>query len=206
GRLSTSRVAHLYTVPYSKDGPQSATPVMGDGSAADLVQYYGTLSADDKFIAYNENTADDANTMHRSLDMMDWGTPNEQLDGMYAQPKTQVYVLPAGGGMKKRLVANDPPQCAGQPSSPGINNSWPKWSPQVETYGSRTYYWMIFSSWRDGAKYPSGGPIAQLYLTAVTTDETSVNASYPAVYLWNQPATSSNHTPAWDKFMIPAVM
>jgi len=203
GRLGTSSFAHLYTVPYSKSGPQNATAVPGDGSADGRVQYYGTLSADDKMIAYNELNATVAGQQHPALDSMDSGTT---LDGMYAQPQTEIFALQSTGGTKHRLAANDPPQCSGQPTSPGINNSWPKWSPQVETYGNRTYYWMIFSSWREGGKYPTGGPIAQLYMTAVTTDEINIQTNYPAVYLWNQPATSSNHTPAWDRFQIPDVM
>jgi len=27
--------------------------------------------------------------------------------------------------------------------------------------------------------------------------------SYGALYLWNQPETTGNHTPAWDEFKIP---
>ena len=203
GRLGTSSFAHLYTVPYSKSGPQTPTAVPGDGSANGRVQYYGTLSADDKMIAYNELDATIAGQQHPALDSMDSGTT---LDGMYAQPQTEIFAIQSQGGTKHRLAANDPPQCSGQPVSPGINNSWPKWSPQVETYGNRTYYWMIFSSWREGGKYPTGGPIAQLYMTAVTTDEINIQTNYPAVYLWNQPETSSNHTPAWDRFQIPDVM
>jgi len=205
GRLGTSGNTHLYTVPYSKTAPQNAMPVPGDGSAAGRVQYYGALSGDDKFIAYNELDATTANNQHAALDQMDINN-GVTLDGMYAQPKTEVFVLQSTGGTKKRLAANDPPQCPGQPASPGINNSWPKWSPQVETSGNRTYYWLIFSSWRDGGHYPTGGPIAQLYMTAITTDEINIQTNYPAVYLWNQPATSSNHTPAWDRFQIPDVM
>jgi hypothetical protein len=202
GRLGTSANAHLYTVPYSKTGPQAATPVPGDGSAAGKAQYYGALSADGRMIAYNELDATVAGTTHPPLDSMD----TSPLDGMYAQPQTEIYVLRSDGGMKRKLDANLPPQCPGQPQSPGINNSWPKWSPQVETSGNRTYYWLIFSSWREGGKYPTGGPIAQLYMTAVTTDEINIQTNYPAIYLWNQPATSSNHTPAWDRFQIPDVM
>jgi hypothetical protein len=205
GRLSTSANAHLYTVPYSKTAAQQPTALSVTGPA-NRVEYYGTFSADDRMIAFNENASADANATHRSLDSMDWGTSNEYLDGMYAQPKTEIYVVPSGGGMKRRLDANDPPQCPGQPMSPGINNNWPKWSPQVETAGNRTYYWLIFSSWREGDHYPTGGPIAQLYLTAVTMDEINTQTNYPAIYLWNQPATSSNHTPAWDRFQIPDVM
>jgi hypothetical protein len=205
GRLATSTFAHLYTVPYSKTGPQTATAVPGDGSASAKAQYYGVLSADDKMIAYNELDAVVAGQQHPALDQMDINA-GVTLDGMYAQPQTEIFVLQSTGGTKRRLDANSPPQCPGQPASPGINNSWPKWSPQVETSGNRTYYWLIFSSWREGGKYPTGGPIAQLYMTAVTTDEINIQTNYPAIYLWNQPATSSNHTPAWDRFQIPDVM
>jgi hypothetical protein len=209
GRLSTSANAHLYTVPYSKTSAQTPTAVALTGPA-NRVEYYGALSADDRFVAYNENASADANATHRSLDSMDWGTSNEFLDGMYAQPNTEIYVSLAAGDMKRRLSANDPPLCPSgqpqQPKSPGLNNSWPKWSPQVDTAGNRTYYWLIFSSWRDGGHYGTGGPIAQLYMTAVTYDEINIQTNYPAIYLWNQPATSSNHTPAWDRFQIPDVM
>jgi hypothetical protein len=205
GRLATSANTHLYSVPYSKTGAQTATAIPVTGPA-NRVEYYGSLSADDKYIAFNENTSADANAKHRSLDSMDWGTSNEYLDGMYAQPKTEINVVLTAGGPKRRLDANDPPKCPGQATSPGINNSWPKWSPQVETSGNRTYYWIIFSSWREGNHYATGGPIAQLYMTAITTDELNTQTNYPAIHLWNQPATSSNHTPAWDVFRIPDVM
>ena len=29
--------------------------------------------------------------------------------------------------------------------------------------------------------------------------------SYPALYLWNQPADESNHTPSWDNYVLPPV-
>jgi hypothetical protein len=89
-------------------------------------------------------------------------------------------------------------------ASPGINNSWPKWSPQAVTYGGKTYYWLIFSSWRDGARAANMSPIAQLYVTGVVQDETGI-VTHGAIYLWNQPADTSNHTPAWDVFQIPVV-
>ncbi len=201
GRLG-SGTAHLYTVPYSKTGPQVATPVPGDGSLASRAQYYGTYSGDDKLIAYNELDAITASRSHPKLDRTD----TEDPDGMYAQPQTEIFVINANGGNKVRFAANDPPMCPGVKPSPGINNSWPKWSPQVETSGSRTFYWVIFSSWREGKTYPTGGPIAQLYLTAVTTDEILTVANYPAIHIWNQPDNQSNHTPAWDIFQIPDVM
>ena len=84
--------------------------------------------------------------------------------------------------------------CLGQ-TSPGITNSWPKWSPVASTASGRTYYWIIFSSTR------SGNP--QLYVAGVIKDETGLVTTTPALYLWNQPAAENNHTPAWDTFIIP---
>ena len=128
---------------------------------------------------------------------------------MYAQPQTEIYVIRADGGTKARLDGQRPARLRCQPgiqaASPGINNSWPKWSPRSRRRATRTYYWLIFSSWREGEKYPTGGPIAQLYLTARDDRRDHRFDTYPAIYLWNQPASTSNHTPAWDIFQIPDV-
>ena len=199
GRLGTG-TAHLYTVPYSKTAVQTPTQVQGAGLDANVAQYYGTLSGDDKLIAFNQIPAATAASTHPQMD----GTANP-WDGMYAQPATEIFVMRADGSSSKRLDANSPATCQGQPTSPGINNSWPKWSPGVVSANGRTYYWLIFSSWREGGRYPSGSPIAQLYVTAVAVDEINIY-TYPAIYLWNQPANFSNHTPAWDVFQIPDVM
>jgi hypothetical protein len=29
--------------------------------------------------------------------------------------------------------------------------------------------------------------------------------THGAIYLWNQPATESNHTPAWNAFKVPPI-
>ena len=93
-----------------------------------------------------------------------------------------------------RIAANTPPLCTGE-VSPGVDNSWPKWSPLVETKNGKQYYWLTFSSTRS----LNGKP--QLYVSAITV-EGDVITTYPALYLWNQPANESNHTPAWDDFQI----
>jgi hypothetical protein len=130
-------------------------------------------------------------------------------------------VVPSTGGTATRLAANDPPSCANL-SSPGLTNSWPKWSPSVQQCtDGMTYYWIIFSSSRAGRTFdltnfkdpkPSSPvPTSQLYLTALTIDSNNKVQSYPAVYIWNQPQTSaayggapqSNHTPVWEEVAIP---
>jgi hypothetical protein len=195
GRIGTG-TAHLYSVPFAKTpGPAKALPLTDTSGTAD---YYGSLSHDDQLIAFNRIPAGTANQTHMQLDGSK--TP---WDGMYMQPATEVFVAQVSGGAATRLNANDPPMCTGV-KSPGINNSWAKWSPEVQTANGKTYYWLIFSSWREGQVASTGSPIAQLYVTGVVRDETGLN-SYSAIYLWNQPADISNFTPAWDVFQIPAV-
>jgi hypothetical protein len=176
GRLDNGD-ADLYVVPYNNRNGGDAKPIAG---AADpnFEEYYPALSADDKLIAFDRIP------------------PNTN---MYNQPQAEVHVIPIEGGTATRIVANDPPKCSGA-VSPGVTNSWPKWSPEVLTVGNKSYYWLTFSSTRGEMKNP------QLYVAAVVVDRSEVAATitnYHALYLWNQPATENNHTPAWDVFQIP---
>jgi len=198
GRLG-SGVADLYRVPFGARAGGQAIPVMGAADAA-VAEYYPALSGDDQLIAYNSIPQAAASASHPAIG----NVGSQSWDGMYAQPATEVFVVPATGGKATRLAANDPPACAGA-ASPGINNSWPKWSPESHQSGGKTYYWLIFSSWRDGARAANMSPIAQLYMTGVVMDAQGGLETHGAVYLWNQPATTSNHTPAWDVFQIPIV-
>jgi hypothetical protein len=165
----------LYAVPYNGKKGGAAAPVSGAATTT-YNEYYPAFSADDQFIAFD-----------RIASGMD----------MYNQPAAEVYVIPSVGGMATRLAANDPPTCAGK-ASPGITNSWPKWSPEATTISGKTYYWLIFSSTRN----ETGNP--QLYLTGAVVESGKVS-TYAAIYLWNQPADENNHTPAWDVFKIPPV-
>jgi hypothetical protein len=119
---------------------------------------------------------------------------NRAAGGSYDNPNAEVFVIPAGGGTATRLAANDPNVCLGT-QSPGVTNSWPKWAPGVSTVGARTYYWLTFSSRR------AAGALPQLYVSGVVIEGTTVT-TYPAIYLWNQPADQNNHTPAWDELDI----
>ncbi len=70
----------------------------------------------------------------------------------------------------------------------------------------KSYYWIIFSSTRDGYKIKNKQSTlaSQLYMTAIVADDKGIT-TYPAVYIWNQNLTTSNNTPAWDVFKIPPV-
>jgi hypothetical protein len=206
GRLGTG-TAHLYKVPYSKTAAQAPTAIPGDGSDPAYAQYYGTLSADDAYVVYDRIPAATAAASHANLDRSATGcNPSPCVwEGMYMQPQTELFVIPTAGGTATRLAANDPPQCPGQMVSPGIDNTWAKWSPEVQTApNGDLYYWVIFSSWRQGMVDANGSPIAQLFMTVIVRTELGLH-TYPAVYLWNQKPDVSNFTPAWDVFKIGSV-
>ncbi len=207
GRMGTG-TAHLYQVPYSKSAPQTPTPIPGDGSDSSFAQYYGTLSADDNFVVFDRISASAAASEHPDMNSTDSNCNPSPCtwSGMYMQPQAELYVLRTAGGTATRLAANDPPSCAPGLTQPQtMNNTWAKWSPQIGTANGKTYYWLIFSSWRQGAKEANGDPIAQLFMTVIVQPETGPIQTYPAVYLWNQPPNVSNFTPAWDVFKIGSV-
>jgi hypothetical protein len=200
GRLG-SGAADLYTVPYNARKGGNATPLAG-ASDPNASEYYPGFSPDDKLVAFDRAATQGPN-------------------GMYYNPSSEVYVVPAvGASAPTRVAADDPPTCQGTPGSPGVTNSWPKWSPDVESCpDGKTYYWLVFSSTREGTpfnssgnnfKAPPAGPTSQLYITGVVVGGGTIT-TYPALYIWNQATHSqahsgdpqSNHTPIWEVVNIP---
>ncbi|HEX3772363.1 MAG TPA: hypothetical protein VHV30_15910 [Polyangiaceae bacterium] len=199
GRLA-SGTADLYSVPYNNRMGGSAMPVMG-ASDPNTSEYYPSFSPDDKYLAFDS-------------------APGSET--MYYNPHSEVDVVAAAGGTSTRLNANAPPACTGA-TSPGVTNSWAKWSPQVTSCNGKIYYWIIFSSSRLGVQFnssnlKSGGqvPTSQLYVTALVDNGGGKLSTYPALYIWNQPTTytgtepfngspQSNHTPTWEIVDIPPV-
>lgn len=198
GRLGVG-TADLYTVPYANRAGGVAKKIAG-AAQPDAAEYYPAFSPDDVFVAFNHLPQSDASVTPT-------GAPYD--GGMYFNPAAEVWLVPAQGGTATRLRANDPPACTPAvlpnprvyPTKTGWDNSWAKWSPEVGAWGDRKFYWLIFSSYR----YDISPPRGQLYMTAVVTTETSV-VTYPAVYLWNQDLTTSNHTPAWETFQLPPIL
>jgi hypothetical protein len=165
--------ADIYIVSYASGAGGTAVKLLGASDPA-YSESYAAFSHDDALVAFvrapsAENPYDNAND--------------------------EVFIVPRGGGTATRLVANDPMECS-TAASPGVTNSWPKWSPTVQASGGTQYYWLTFSSKR------GPGAIPQLYVAPVTVDANGAVTTYPAVYLWNQPADERNHTPAWDEFQV----
>jgi hypothetical protein len=167
----------IYTVPFANGAGGAATPLFG-ASSPTMNEFYPSWSADDRLLAFSR-VPDDGNSSS-------WTS--------YNNAASEVFVIPAAGGTATRLDANDPVECSGR-ASPGVTNSWPKWSPAAESANGKTYYWLTFSSTRGAGGKP------QIYVSGVVVDGATVT-TYPAIYLWNQPADEANHTPAWDVYQI----
>lgn len=188
----------LYTVPYSGGAGGTAKPLSGAATSS-LNEFYPAYSPDDRYVAF---TAAPVNTT------------------MYYNAKDEIYVIPSSGGTATRLEANDPPACLNAPS-PGVTNSWPRWSPEHPSCNGKTYYWVVFSSTRlaipftiDSTKKNfktgmSDGPTSQLYIAAVVDDGSGTPTTYPATYIWNQSTQTtdgfaqSNHMPDWNIVAVP---
>jgi hypothetical protein len=217
----TGGIADIYTVPYNDRQGGTATPLPG-ASQSTVSEFYPSFSTNDQYIAFARAPS---------------------TEDMYYNSHDEVYVVPSTGApTPTRLAANDPPSCSGL-SSPGVTNSWPKWSPDVQTCpNGLTYYWIVFSSSRDGVKWGAGTRMyndsnaptmatvtSQLYLSGMTVNQSTGEVkTYPALYIWNQPAATtqslpictgvalsdggtalgavpqSNHTPIWQDITIEA--
>ncbi len=163
----------LRVIPYA-DGAGGPSEKLAGAADDAYNEYYPAYSPDDAFVAFTR-------------------VPDAQAT--YNARMAEVFVVPAAGGEATRLAANDAPACTKQ-VSPGLTNSWPKWSPRAQAANGKTYYFLTFSSRRPETP--------QLYVTALVDDGHSLT-TYPALYLWNQPADEGNHTPDWEAVNIPSV-
>jgi hypothetical protein len=173
----------IFIVPFNGGAGGEAKGLQG-ASDPEVNEYYPSFSPDDKLVAFSRSP--------------------KSVGNPYAEPNSEVYVVSAAGGAPQRLDANDPPACS-KLKSPGMENSWPKWAPAKPapvTVDGKTYYWLVFSSTRLD---PEARQVRQLFMAPVVVDAAGTITKHKAVYLWNQPATEKNHTPAWDMFAIPPV-
>jgi hypothetical protein len=187
----THNVGHadIWKVPFNNRAGGVATPLAGADTTT-FEEYFPSFSPDDRLVAFNR-------------------VPVSQP--MYANPNSEIAVIPAAGGKATVLRANQPPACTGK-TSPGVNNHWAKWSPDVKPGSEGTYYWVVFSSNRtDIAPVQSQHGarrlinISQLYVAPILVGELDAITTFPAIYLWNQPTDSVNTTPAWESFQLPPV-
>jgi hypothetical protein len=218
----------VLTLTSTRAAAGAAAPLTGASDPA-FLEYYPSFSPDDTFIAFNRAPAP-SNTSRCRQGVSGCANSPAGLganpDGPYYNRMGEIAIVPSGGGTPHRLRANDPVACSGE-SSPGVLNSWPKWSSAVREIDGKNYYFIIFSSARayEGqfALTPTAytPPIetksSQLYMSVVEHNPaTGEIISYAPIYLWNQNylATgpdsyevlqTANLTPAWEDFSIPEV-
>jgi hypothetical protein len=208
GRMDCSTsptcTSDVYFVPYGArsggaGGAGGAAMPLSGAANSQYNEYYPTWSPDDKFIAFNRVPAG---------------------NGMYDQPKAEVYVVPFAGGQGGTPVAVTepfPPPACTNPYPAGVENTLPKWAPnplgsngdplpQVDTDGN-TFYWITFSSIRSPLaeiNATTNRPKQQLYVAGVVVDKQGGIHPYAPIYLWNQSYQVNNLIPAWGEFSVPA--
>lgn len=221
----------LLTLTSPQAAAGAAAPVAG-ASDPSFLEFYPSFSPDDAFLAFNRAPAPSSTTRcaqgkpEAMPCVNDPATLGENPDGPYYNRKGEVTVVPVAGGEPHRLRGNDPVACGGE-VSPGVTNSWPKWSSTVREHEGKNYYFIIFSSARaypgqfnlTGTSYtpPIDTRSSHLYMSVLEQDQaTGALVSYAPIYLWNQnylatgpdsyvELATANLTPAWEDFSIPPV-
>ena len=198
--------ADIRLVPYNSRTGGVSQPLVG-ASEPNAFEYEPSFSADGKLIAFSRAAT---------------GGP----DGPYRNRYAEVTVVPATGGQRVRLVANDPNTCAGDPTPLALLNGSAAWGPSPVHRDGHTYYFLLFTSARKyGDEFASQFQVpkipvdsvtptssTQLYLTTIVVDDaTGSIVSYPAIYIWNQNRIASsagvsqftNMTPVWGSTVLP---
>ena len=151
--------------------------------------YYPDQSSDGNWVVFNEND--------------DTSAANNDGDCFYSRQ----------GRVK---MMHFPPQAGDQPLdlpnlnvAPGLSNSWPRWSPVVQTYKNHKILWVTFSSDRDyglhlkntAAGYPPGMPDGGIDSGPGGYD----NYYPPESPMYDQPQPMSKQGVTFDNYAAPQI-
>jgi hypothetical protein len=206
-------------VTLSADGGELGAPVplAGSGGAGNN-DFYPAWSPDDAVLVFNRVTGDGG-----------------LGDDAFSNPRAGVWALKPGGGVPVELSALETAGVASDANHPfpssGLTNSWPRFSPFVQTYKGKTLYWVTFSSTRDyGLRvqnqvageincYPPESPEnacsgkqqltqpncaqPQIWMAAFTEEGLATgDTSFPAFWLPFQSIAAHNHIAQWANALI----
>jgi hypothetical protein len=123
----------LWTMPYMGNGVFGPAMEILHAPSDQINNYYPSFSPDGSFIAFN----------HVDVTPGEFtGSPGLPDKDSYSNPHAKVYVLGTGSGAM-------PIECANLDDKGDLSNSWPRWSPFVQTYKGSKLLWLTFSSTRD---------------------------------------------------------
>ena len=126
----------LWTMPYLGMGSFGMPKLLLQSAGEN--NYYPSYSPDGQFVVF-DRVAPQTSTAVAASDS-------------FANPNARVFVLPVGMG------STTPIDCALLNGTGALSNSWPRWSPFIQTYKGSSLLWITFSSTRDyGVQIPESG-------------------------------------------------
>jgi hypothetical protein len=159
------------------NGQAFGTPRMLVAAQGTENNYYPQFSPDGRWILFNRVTGGSS----------------------YNNPLAQVWVVASDG--------STPPVSLTQGGGAiGKTNSWPRWSPFVQTYKGSPLLWITVSSTRAyGNELPDGGSTPQMWMFAFdpTGARSGSDPSWPAFWLPFQSLASDNHIAQWTTRVVP---
>ena len=177
----------IYIMEKNKEGKWTAPRALIKGGKG-VNFYYPTFSPNGKWIAFNRSTGDS-----------------------YSDQDAAIYVISSSYDPKKpdakkimRLNTGVNPV--------NMSNSWPRWSPFVQSYKGSTLYWLTFSSLRDYglrlknskvAKYKDKSPQVWMVPFDATRADKGIDPNpWPVFWLPFQNVKHHNHIAQWTQKVV----
>lgn len=132
----------------------------------------------------------------------EWIVFNRSMIGdCYSAEDANIFIVRASGGKVTPLA---------RINGKKISNSWPRWSPMVQTFKGQKLYWLTFSSIRDyGTKLmnstkPALKEIPQVWMAAFSPAKAAqgMDPTYPPFWLHFQKINMHNHIAQWAEKIV----
>ncbi len=182
----------VYLMEKNKEGKWTSPKLLVKGGGG-VNFYYPTFSPNGEWIAFNRSTGDSYSDVDATVYVVHSSYDPKKPDPKKLK-KLNVYVNPVVAG---KVVTS---------------NSWPRWSPFVQSYKGGTIYWLTFSSLRDYGlrlknsaikkdkdKYPQVWMVP--FDTARATKGQDPNP-WPAFWLPFQSVKHHNHIAQWTQKVV----
>jgi hypothetical protein len=212
----------LYTIPYNGNGQFGTASVFLTSQGEN--NFYPSYSPENNFVAFNRTPHDTSvATIDGCVTSPHPACPNDS----FSNPAARIELMKNAAN----ATVVDLEAANGSPASAPINvsNSWPRWSPFLQSYKGNSLLWIAFSSTRDyGVRvrnhktgmyqcYPADAyetpgaahgqhfdPLCQqpqLWMAAInlTAASGTTDPSRVAFWLPFQDITTHNHTPQWTQ-------